>query len=60
MRLRYSAVSLPIHHISLHQGLREVFFRIRRMVSRLIVFISGWRRAASVSSVDYKNSIYLL
>src|SRR5580700_984453 len=36
-------------------GFEEVFFRIRRMVSRLIVFICGWRRAASVSSTTVQR-----
>src|SRR6202158_4972315 len=36
-------------------GFEEVFFRIRRMVSRLIVFICGWRRAASVSSATVQR-----
>src|SRR5450759_983621 len=36
-------------------GFEEVFFRIRRMVSRLIVFIWGWRRAASVSSATVQR-----
>ena len=50
MRRRYSSVSSPMHHITLRQGLRRFFFKARRIVSRLIVFIFGWRRAASVSS----------
>ncbi len=36
------------HHLP--SGLEEIFFKTRRAVSRLIVFILGWRRAASVSS----------
>src|SRR6266403_849738 len=36
-------------------GFEEVFFRIRRMVSRLIPFIDAWRRAASVSSATVQR-----
>src|SRR6266853_1943602 len=36
-------------------GFEEVFFRIRRMLSRLIVFIWEWRRAACVSSATVQR-----
>src|SRR5260370_12818797 len=36
-------------------GFEEVFFRIRRMVSRLIAFISAWRRAASVHTATVQR-----
>lgn len=36
-------------------GIEEVFFRIRRMVSRLMPFSGPWRRAASVSSATVQR-----
>ena len=54
VRRRYCSVKQPMHPISRRQDLR-FFFRSRRIVSRLMVPICGWARAASVSSATVQR-----